>query len=173
MIRIDAIWMATAPLDMRAGTDTALARVVKVFGGARPHHAYLFANARANRMKVLIHDGSPSSSSRRQQFDFSYDSPGAQSGQLRRPARPPAATGHRQLSSITPHHAGAAGSRRCMFDHPPTAVPAIRQESWVRYCKWSCKNHIPASISQTSGTTGHSPKRWQVCVSRTLQKRRE
>jgi transposase-like protein len=24
---------------------------------ARPHHAYLFANARANRMKVLVHDG--------------------------------------------------------------------------------------------------------------------
>lgn len=27
MIRIDAAWLATAPLDMRAGTDTALARV--------------------------------------------------------------------------------------------------------------------------------------------------
>lgn len=57
MIRIDAVWLASAPLDMRAGTDTALARVVKVFGAARPHHAYLFANARANRMKVLVHDG--------------------------------------------------------------------------------------------------------------------
>ncbi|AKJ29202.1 IS66 family insertion sequence element accessory protein TnpB [Caldimonas brevitalea] len=44
MIRVDAVWMATTPLDMRAGTDTALARVVKVFGSARPHHAYLFAN---------------------------------------------------------------------------------------------------------------------------------
>lgn len=42
---------------MRAGTDTALARVVKVFGEARAHHAYLFANRRANRMKVLVHDG--------------------------------------------------------------------------------------------------------------------
>ena len=32
---------------MRAGTGTALARVVKGFGSARPHHAYLFAeNAR-------------------------------------------------------------------------------------------------------------------------------
>ncbi len=57
MIRIDAIWLATAPLDMRAGPDTALARVVQVFGSAQPHHAYLFANARANRMKVLVHDG--------------------------------------------------------------------------------------------------------------------
>ena len=35
MIRIDEIWLATAPLDMRAGPDTALARVVKVFGAAR------------------------------------------------------------------------------------------------------------------------------------------
>ena len=57
MIRIDAAWLATAPLDMRAGTDTALARVVSVFGAAHPHHAYLFANKRANRMKVLVHDG--------------------------------------------------------------------------------------------------------------------
>lgn len=57
MIRIEAIWLAVEPLDMRAGTDTALARVIKVFGEARPHHAYLFANRRANRMKVLVHDG--------------------------------------------------------------------------------------------------------------------
>ena len=40
-----------------AGTEAALARVVHVFGSARPHHAYLFANRRANRMKVLVHDG--------------------------------------------------------------------------------------------------------------------
>src|SRR3989344_1649646 len=53
----DALWLATEPLDMRAGTETALARVVSVFGAARPHHAYLFANRRANRMKVLVHDG--------------------------------------------------------------------------------------------------------------------
>ena len=57
LIRIDAVWLAVEPLDMRAGTDTALARVVKVFGQARAHHAYLFANRRANRMKVLVHDG--------------------------------------------------------------------------------------------------------------------
>ena len=49
--------MAVQPLDMRAGTEAALARVVVVFGAARPHHAYLFANRRANRMKVLVHDG--------------------------------------------------------------------------------------------------------------------
>ncbi|SMC82914.1 IS66 family insertion sequence element accessory protein TnpB [Polynucleobacter kasalickyi] len=57
MIRVDAVWIATEPMDMRAGTDTALARVVKVFGAAYPNHAYLFANRRANRMKVLVHDG--------------------------------------------------------------------------------------------------------------------
>jgi transposase len=57
MIRVDAIWLATEPLDMRAGTDTALARVVKVFGAAQPHHAYLFANKRATRIKVLVYDG--------------------------------------------------------------------------------------------------------------------
>ncbi|MBU3736688.1 MAG: IS66 family insertion sequence element accessory protein TnpB [Methylobacterium sp.] len=57
VIRIEAVWMTVEPLDMRAGTDTALARVIKVFGEARPHHAYLFANRRANRMKVLVHDG--------------------------------------------------------------------------------------------------------------------
>ncbi len=53
MIRIEAVWLAVDPMDMRAGTDSALARVVQVFGAARPHHAYLFAN----RMKVLVHDG--------------------------------------------------------------------------------------------------------------------
>jgi len=57
MIRIDSIWLATEPMDMRAGTETALARVVAVFGAAQPHCAYLFANRRANRMKVLVHDG--------------------------------------------------------------------------------------------------------------------
>ncbi len=57
MIRVDALWLAVEPLDMRAGTEAALARVVSVFGAARPHHAYLFANRRANRMKVLVHDG--------------------------------------------------------------------------------------------------------------------
>ena len=57
MIRIDAAWLATTPLDMRAGTDTALARVIAVFGAAHPHHAYLFANKRANRIKILVHDG--------------------------------------------------------------------------------------------------------------------
>lgn len=57
VIRVEAIWLAVEPLDMRAGTEAALARVVRVFGAARPHHAYLFANRRASRLKVLVHDG--------------------------------------------------------------------------------------------------------------------
>jgi hypothetical protein len=42
VIRIDAAWIAVEPLDMRAGVDTALAQVVKVFGEARSHHACMF-----------------------------------------------------------------------------------------------------------------------------------
>jgi len=57
MIRIDAVWLAVEPMDMRAGTETALACVVRVFGEARAHHAYLFANRRATRTKLLVHDG--------------------------------------------------------------------------------------------------------------------
>jgi transposase len=57
VIRIDAVWLAVEPMDMRAGTETALARVVRVFGEARAHHAYLFANRRATRIKLLVHDG--------------------------------------------------------------------------------------------------------------------
>ena len=57
MIRIDEIWLSREPLDMRAGPDTALARVIQAFGAARPHCAYVFANKRANRVKVLVCDG--------------------------------------------------------------------------------------------------------------------
>jgi transposase len=56
LIRIDAIWLATEPIDMRAGTDTAMARAVKVFGAARAHHSYLFANKNSTRIKVLVYD---------------------------------------------------------------------------------------------------------------------
>lgn len=57
MIRIEAIWLAVEPLDLRIGMASALARVVSVFGAAQRHHAYLFTNRRANRIKVLVHDG--------------------------------------------------------------------------------------------------------------------
>jgi transposase len=57
MIRIDAMWLAAQPMDMRAGADRLLARVVQVFGSAQAHHGYLFANARGTRIKLLVHDG--------------------------------------------------------------------------------------------------------------------
>jgi transposase len=57
MIRIDGYWLATEPMDMRAGAETALARVIAVFGQAKPRQAYLFTNKRATRLKVLVHDG--------------------------------------------------------------------------------------------------------------------
>lgn len=57
MIRVEAVWLCTEPMDMRAGTDTTLTRVVQVFGSARPHHAYVFTNKRSTRLKVLVHDG--------------------------------------------------------------------------------------------------------------------
>ena len=57
MIRVDALWLSVEPMDMRAGSERLLARVVQVFGEARAHHGYLFANARASRVKLLVHDG--------------------------------------------------------------------------------------------------------------------
>lgn len=57
MIRIDHLWLCTAPVDMRAGAERLLACVVQASGAAHAHHGYLFANARATRMKLLVHDG--------------------------------------------------------------------------------------------------------------------
>ena len=57
MIRIDAVWLAVQPIDMRAGTERLLASVVQVFGAAQAHHGYLFANARSTRIRLLVHDG--------------------------------------------------------------------------------------------------------------------
>jgi transposase len=57
MIRIDSLWLAVESMDMRAGSERLLARVVQVFGSAQAHHGYLFANARATRIKLLVHDG--------------------------------------------------------------------------------------------------------------------
>ncbi len=57
MIPIDAMWLVVDAVDMRAGADRLLARVVEVFGAARAHHGYLFANARRTRVKLVVHDG--------------------------------------------------------------------------------------------------------------------
>ncbi|MDM0008840.1 IS66 family insertion sequence element accessory protein TnpB [Variovorax sp. J22G73] len=56
MIRIDTLWLCTQPQDMRAGPDRLLNIVVNTVGAARAHHGYLFANLRAMRIKLLVHD---------------------------------------------------------------------------------------------------------------------
>ena len=89
MIRIDEAWLAVDPLDMRAGFDTVLARVVAVFDAAHPHHAYLFTNRRANRLKVLVHDGIGIwlAARRLNQGQFAWPQPGTVSV-MQRPRRP-------------------------------------------------------------------------------------
>ncbi len=58
MIRVDAVWLALGVSDLRGGIDALLAQVVRGFaGGAQPHQAYVFANRRADRLKVLVYDG--------------------------------------------------------------------------------------------------------------------
>lgn len=57
VIRIDQVWIAVEPVDMRSGMDRLLAKVIEVFGASQPHHAYLFANRRGTRLKVLVCDG--------------------------------------------------------------------------------------------------------------------
>lgn len=57
MIRIDALWLCSQPQDMRSGVDRLLNVVINTVGQARAHHGYLFANARATRIKLLVHDG--------------------------------------------------------------------------------------------------------------------
>jgi transposase len=57
VIRIDSLWLCTQPQDMRAGSDRLLSVVVNLLGEAHAHHGYLFTNARASRLKLLVHDG--------------------------------------------------------------------------------------------------------------------
>ena len=58
MTRLEAVWLALGASDLRGGIDVLLAQVVRGFaGGAQPHHAYVFANRRADRLKVLVYDG--------------------------------------------------------------------------------------------------------------------
>ena len=37
--RIDAMWLAVDPVDMRAGANRLIARAVQVFGAAQAHHS--------------------------------------------------------------------------------------------------------------------------------------
>ena len=50
MIRIGAVWLCSGQTDLRMGMDSLLARVIRDFGAARQHHAYLFANASGTRL---------------------------------------------------------------------------------------------------------------------------
>lgn len=40
VLRIEAVWLAVEPMDMRAGAAPLLVSVVKVFGAAQVHHGY-------------------------------------------------------------------------------------------------------------------------------------
>ena len=53
----EAIWLAVGASDLRGGIDSLLGQVIGRFGAAQPHHAYVFANRRATRLKVLVFDG--------------------------------------------------------------------------------------------------------------------
>ena len=58
MIRVECIWLALGASDLRGGIDKLLAQVVHGFAlGAQVHHAYVFANRRVDRLKVLVFDG--------------------------------------------------------------------------------------------------------------------
>ena len=57
VIRIEAVWLAVGVSDLRGGIDRLLGQVIGRFGAAQPHHAYVFANRRATRLKVLVFDG--------------------------------------------------------------------------------------------------------------------
>jgi transposase len=57
MIRVEAVWLAVGASDLRGGIDSLLGQVIGRFGAAQPHHAYVFANRRATRLKVLVFDG--------------------------------------------------------------------------------------------------------------------
>jgi hypothetical protein len=43
--KIEQYWMAIEPIDMRAGIETVLGKVVSVFGAAQAHHAYFLPTA--------------------------------------------------------------------------------------------------------------------------------
>lgn len=51
MIRIEAVWLATEPMDMRAGTDTALARAAASLAASTRHPLnYVAAVAESRRV---------------------------------------------------------------------------------------------------------------------------
>ena len=57
LIHPQQIWLSTAPMDMRSGSNKLLAFILQHHPGIRPNCAYLFYNKTGTRLKVLIHDG--------------------------------------------------------------------------------------------------------------------
>ncbi|MBK9348440.1 MAG: IS66 family insertion sequence element accessory protein TnpB [Burkholderiales bacterium] len=57
MIRIDYLWLAGGPWTCVQEASGCLPVLCRCFGSAQAHHGYLFANARATRIKLLVHDG--------------------------------------------------------------------------------------------------------------------
>ena len=58
VIRIDAIWLAVEPIDMRLGIDGLSARLQNSLGRAPcDGSAYAFINRARTRLKVLLWDG--------------------------------------------------------------------------------------------------------------------
>ena len=57
MIRIDAVWLAIDPIDLRAGAERLLYSAVQVFGAAQAHHVGGVEVARQRRIKLPEHDG--------------------------------------------------------------------------------------------------------------------
>lgn len=53
----DALWLCAMLVDMRLGTERLLAHVVHALGSVHAHHGHMSANARATRIKTLVHDG--------------------------------------------------------------------------------------------------------------------
>jgi transposase len=81
MIRIDVIWLALGASDLRGGIDRLLGQVVRGFAlGAQAHHAYVFANRRADRLKVLVYDGTGMWLCTRRLQAGSFQWPGQDSG---------------------------------------------------------------------------------------------
>jgi hypothetical protein len=60
VIRIDAVWLAVNPIDMRTGVDRLLVTVVQVFGAAQAHHGYVFAKALCALVRDVLKRRRPS-----------------------------------------------------------------------------------------------------------------